>query len=172
MSPVDSSAKSPPELDLLMGREPLTSRHFLAMALASIAVHIVAITFFLSLPEVIPVQRKSIITSDLHRAIHLTMPKEFQPTQKAPNLSKVVRSELDVRSQIETPQSQAPKYRPPQPPPGPIAATCSSARADPGHRAAQDSGRDRAADSDPSVHRPAAQPERLHAAGSSAAARV
>jgi TonB family protein len=121
MSPVDSSAKSPPELDLLMGQERVTSRHLLAMGLASIAVHIVAIAFFFSLPEVIPVQRKSIITSDLHRAIHLTMPKDFQPTQKAPNLSKVVRSELDVRSQVEAPQSQAPRYRPPQPPPGPIA---------------------------------------------------
>jgi TonB family protein len=119
MSLVDTSAKAPPELDLLLGQERISSRHFLAMALASIAVHIVAITFFLSLPEVIPPPRRSIITSDLHRAIHLYAPRVFEATQKAPNLTKVVRPELDVRSELEAPQSQAPRYRPPQPAPGP-----------------------------------------------------
>jgi TonB family protein len=119
MSSVDTSAKAPPELDLLPGRPPVTSRHLVAMALASISVHIVAITFFFSLPEVIPQSRHSIITSDLHRAIHLTMPRTFEPTQKAPNLTKVARSELDVRSEVEAAQSQAPKFRPPQPAPGP-----------------------------------------------------
>jgi TonB family protein len=120
MSLVDISAKAPPELELLMGREPLTSRHLVAMGLASIAVHIIAITFFFSLPEVIPPPRRAIITSDLRRAVHLTMPRTFEPTQKAPNLTKVVRPELDVRSQVEAPQSQVPKFRPPQPAPGPI----------------------------------------------------
>jgi TonB family protein len=121
MSPADISAKAVPELDLLPGREPLSSRHLIAMALASIGVHIVAIAFFLSLPEVIPPPRTAIITSDLHRAIHLVIPKTFEPTQKAPNVSKIVHPELDVRSELETQQSQAPKYRPPQPPPGPAA---------------------------------------------------
>jgi TonB family protein len=121
MSPVDTNAKAPPELDLLLGQEPVSSRHLVAMALASIAVHIVAIAFFLSLPEVIPPPRKAIITSDLHRAVHLILPRAFEPTQKAPNLTKVVRSELDVRSEVEAPQSQAPKFRPPQPAPGPVA---------------------------------------------------
>jgi TonB family protein len=120
MSPVDISAKAVPELELLPGREPVTSRHLVAMALASIAIHIVVITFFLSLPEVIPPPRTAIVTSDLHRVIHLTMPKVFEPTQKAPNLSKVVHPELDVRSEVEAPQSRAPKYRPPQPAPGPV----------------------------------------------------
>jgi TonB family protein len=121
MSPVDISAKAPPDLDLLPRGNGISPRHLLAMALASIAVHIVAVFFFLSLPEVIPPPRPSIVTSDLHRAVHLTMPKLFEPTQKAPNLTKVVRPELDVRSEMEAQKSQAPKFRPPQPAPGPIA---------------------------------------------------
>jgi TonB family protein len=121
MSPLDISAKASPQLDLLPGREPVSSRHLIAMALASIAVHIIAITFFLSLPDVVPATRSSIITSDLHRAVHLVAPRIFEPTQKAPNLTKVVHPELDVRSELEAPQSQAPKYRPPQPAPGPVA---------------------------------------------------
>lgn len=121
MSPVDITANAPPELKLLAGREPISSRHLLAMALASLAVHIVAITFFLSLPEVVPQHHTSIITSDLHRAVHLVLPKTFEPTQKAPNLTKVVHPELDVRSEVQAPQSQAPKFRPPKPAPGPVA---------------------------------------------------
>jgi TonB family protein len=121
MSPVDINAKASPELELLHGQEPVTSRHLIAMALASIVVHIVAIAFFFSLPEVIPPPRKAIITSDLHRAVHLVLPRTFEPTQKAPNLTKVVHPELDVRSEVETPQSQIPKFRPPQPAPGPVA---------------------------------------------------
>lgn len=121
MSRVDIPANAPPELKLLAGREPLSSRHLAAMALASIAVHAIAITFFWSLPEVIPKPHRSIITSDLHRVVHLAFPKTFEPTQKAPNLTKVVRPELDVRSAVEAPQSQAPRFRPPQPAPGPVA---------------------------------------------------
>jgi TonB family protein len=121
MSRVDISADPLPELDLLPGRGGVSSRHFFAMALASIAVHIVFGVLFLSLPEVIPPPRTSIVTSDLHRVVHLVMPKSFEPTQKAPNLSKVVRHELDIRSEVETTQSQAPKFRPPQPAPGPVA---------------------------------------------------
>lgn len=120
MSRVDIPAQAPPELDLLFGRQPVSSRHLLAMGLASIIVHIIAITFFLSLPEVVPNAHNSIITSDLHRAVHLTYPRVVEPTQKAPNLTKVVHPELDVRSELETPQSQAPKFRPPQPAPGPV----------------------------------------------------
>ena len=120
MAPVDISAKTLPELELLPERKPLSLRHLVAMALASIAVHIVVAAFFLSLPEVIPPPRFAIITSDLHKAVHIYAPKLFEPTQKTPNLSKVVRPELDVRSELEAPQSQAPKYRPPQPAPGPV----------------------------------------------------
>jgi TonB family protein len=89
------------------------------MAVASIAIHIVIVTLLFSLPEVIPPKR-TYITSDLHRVIHLASPKLFEATQKAPNLSKVVHPELDVRSEVEAPQSQAPRYRPPQPSPGPV----------------------------------------------------
>jgi TonB family protein len=120
MSRADISAEAPPELNLLFGREPVTSRHLVAMGLASLAVHIVAITFYLSLPEVVPPPRNSIITSDLHRVVHLVAPRVFDATQKAPNLTKVVHPELDVRSEVQAPQSQAPKFRPPQPAPGPV----------------------------------------------------
>jgi TonB family protein len=91
------------------------------MAVGSIAVHIVIGGFFLSLPEVVPHPRSSVITSDFHRVIHLAPPKLFEPTQKAPNLNKVVHPELDVRSEMETPRAQAPRFRPPQPAPGPAA---------------------------------------------------
>ncbi len=121
MSQVDINVSAPPELELLLGQEPVSSRHLVAMAAASIAVHIVLATIFLSLPEVIPPPRQPVVTSDLRRAVHLTMPRVFEPTQKDPNVSKVVRPELDVRSEVTAPQSQAPKFRPPQPAPGPIA---------------------------------------------------
>lgn len=91
------------------------------MALASLAVHIFVATFFYSLPEVIPPARGPLLTSDFRRAVHIYAPKMFEPTQKAPNLNKVVRPELDIRSQVETPREQAMKYRPPQPAPGPVA---------------------------------------------------
>jgi TonB family protein len=121
MSPVDISADSVPDLKLLPGRSPISSRHLLAMALASIAVHIVVAIFFVSLPEVVPPPHHEVIRSELRRAVHITLPKSFEPTQKAPNLTKVVRPELDVRSEVEAPRSQAPKFRPPQPAPGPVA---------------------------------------------------
>ncbi|MGA3201873.1 MAG: energy transducer TonB [Bryobacteraceae bacterium] len=126
MSPVDISAKAPPELELLARHEPLSSRHFAAMALASIAVHIVGGALFLSLPEVVPAPRAPVITSDLHQAVHLYVPRLFEPTQKAPNLNKVVRPELDVRSEREAPQPQAPMMRRPQPAPGPVATPASA----------------------------------------------
>jgi TonB family protein len=126
MSPVDISAKAPPELELLPRQEPLTSRHFVAMALASIAIHIVGGAIFWSLPEVIPAPRAPIVTSDLHKAVHLYAPKTFEPTQKAPNVSKIMHPELDVRSETETPQPQTPKMRRPQPLPGPVAPPVSA----------------------------------------------
>lgn len=120
MTPLGTDAKGLPELVLLLPQERIGSRHFLGLAVASILIHFVAIEGFLSLPEVIPPPRNAIIVSDLHQSIHLYLPRTFEPTQKAPNLNKVVNPELDVRSQVEAAQSQAPKYRPPQPAPGPI----------------------------------------------------
>jgi TonB family protein len=121
MSPVDISAKAVPELNLFPARKPLTAQHFAAMALGSILVHILAAICFFSLPEVIPPPRSVIIRTELHKSVHIYLPKQFEPTQKAPNVSKVVRPELDIRSERETPQPQAPRYRPPQPAPGPVA---------------------------------------------------
>ncbi len=120
MPPVDTKANVAPELALLTEQKPVSSRHLLAMAVASVAVHVTVAVFFLSLPEVIPPPRAPIVLSDLHRAVHLTMPRVFEPTQKDPNLTKS-RPELDVRSEVEAPQSQAPRFRPPQPAPGPLA---------------------------------------------------
>lgn len=120
MSPVDISAKTLPTLELLPERKPLSIRHLVAMALASIAVHVLVAVFFFSLPEVIPPPSSLVIRADLHKAVHIYAPKPFEPTQKAPNLTKVVRPELDVRSEVEAPQSQAPRFRPPQPAPGPV----------------------------------------------------
>jgi TonB family protein len=48
------------------------------------------------------------------------LPRDLQVTQKAPNQGKVTR-ELDVRSAVQTPQPQAPRFRPPAPTPGPVA---------------------------------------------------
>lgn len=120
MPPVDTAAQSTPELHLLAGPKPVDSRHLIAMAAGSIVIHIILLTFFFSLPEVVPPKRSPILTSDLHKAVHIYMPRIFEATQKDPNLNKVVRPELDVRSELETPKSQAPKYRPPQPAPGPV----------------------------------------------------
>jgi TonB family protein len=120
MSPADITARRPLELELLPGQKPVSSRHLLAMGLASIVVHIVFGAIFFSLPEVVPPKRALIVTSQLHKAVHIYLPKTFEATQKAPNLNKIVHPELDVRSEVETPQTQAPKVRRPQPAPGPV----------------------------------------------------
>jgi TonB family protein len=96
------------------------------MALASIVIHIVGGAVFWSLPEVIPPPRATVVTSDLHKAVRLYAPKLFEPTQKAPNLKKVERPELDVRSEKEAPRPQAPEVRRPQPAPGPVATAASA----------------------------------------------
>jgi len=82
MSPADIHAKIPSELELLPGRPPLSSRHILAMAVASIAVHVIIAAFFLSLPEVIPPPRSSVITSDFHRVIHFGIAKALRADSK------------------------------------------------------------------------------------------
>jgi TonB family protein len=126
MSPVDISAKAPPEFHLLLEQERFSSRHFIAMALASILVHIVGGALFFSLPEVIPPPRAPVISSDLHKAVHLYLPKTFEPTQKAPNVTMVVHPELDVRSEKEAPRPQSPQIRRPQPAQGPVAPPVSA----------------------------------------------
>lgn len=120
MTPSDVEARGLPELDFLPFEERISSKRLIALAVASIVIHIIGITAFLNLPEIVPTPRKAIITSNLHEAVHLYLPRDFQPTQKTPNVNKVVTPELDVRSQVEAQQSQAPRYRPPQPSPGPV----------------------------------------------------
>jgi TonB family protein len=121
MPPPEARSADPPDLDLLRNwREPASPGRILRAGIGSILVHIVAVIVFLSLPEVVPSTQAPAITADLRRAVHLVAPRNFEPTQKAPNPSKA-RPELDVRSSLPAPQSQAPRFRPPTPPPGPIA---------------------------------------------------
>ena len=105
----------PVELDLLRKwREPVTSRRFLRDALGSLAVHAVVIVAFWLAPEVDLTRNAPVIAYDLKRSVKLTLPRYFEPTQKAPNLGKVKR-ELDDRSAVEGTQPQARRYRPPSP---------------------------------------------------------
>jgi TonB family protein len=121
MPPQEARSADPPDLDLLRNwREPATPGRILRAGIGSILVHIVALIVFFSLPEVAPYTRAPVITADLSRAVRLVAPRNFEPTQKAPNPSKA-RPELDVRSSLPAPRSQAPRFRPPTPAPGPIA---------------------------------------------------
>jgi len=109
-------------LDLLRPwREPFPARRLLRDSAASIAIHILLITFVLTLPEVERTSPKRVIQPDFRKAIPLIAPKFYEPTQKAPNQGKVTR-ELDVHSMQEAPQRQAPKFRAPAPAPGPVAS--------------------------------------------------
>ncbi len=69
------------------------------------------------LPEVELTRDAPVIAYDLKRSVKLTLPRYFEPTQKAPNAGKVKR-ELDERSAVEGTQPQARRYRPPMPAPG------------------------------------------------------
>src|SRR5580700_9344042 len=126
MPPAGTTA-APVELDLMPSwRDPLSSRRLLRDGVGSILVHIAAAVIFFSLPDVAPRTAAPVVTPDLHRAIHIVAPRMFEPTQKAPNQGKISR-ELDVRSSVQTPQPQAPKFRPPSPPPGPVAQPAAAA---------------------------------------------
>ena len=105
MPPPEARSADPPDLDLLRNwREPASPGRILRAGIGSILVHIVAVIVFLSLPEVVPSTQAPAITADLRRAVHLVAPRNFEPTQKAPNPSKA-RPELDVRSSLPAPQS-------------------------------------------------------------------
>jgi TonB family protein len=126
--PSNSRVSEPvPVLDLYAEwREPVTTGRVARAAIGSIAAHVILITFFWSLPEVIPDRRATVIEPDLRNAVHLEAPRFFEPTQKAPNKGKVSR-ELDVRSVEPAPRPQAPRFRAPQPAPGPVAEAKPSA---------------------------------------------
>jgi TonB family protein len=103
---------------LLEGQQPRSFRRLLRDAAGSVLVHALALVLILSLPEVEPVRQAPVITADLKKeAVHLVAPRFYEPTQKAPNKGKL-RRELDVRSAVEAPPRQAPRFRPPAPPPG------------------------------------------------------
>src|SRR5579883_1449729 len=107
------------DLDLLrQWREPVTARRFFRDAAGSIAIHVIMLGVVLTFPQGPPVTRRTPdFRPDVKKAVHLVAPKFYEPTQKAPNKGKVTR-ELDVRSMNSASARQAPKFRPPQPPPG------------------------------------------------------
>lgn len=116
-----SAQVSPLALDLYPEwREPITSRRLARAAIGSIVFHIIAITVFLSLPDVEQHSSATIINPTIRRVTPLYLPKFFEPTQTAPNQGKITR-ELDVRSAEPAPRPQAPHFRAPEPAPGPVA---------------------------------------------------
>ena len=142
-------SKDPAELVLLRPwQDPFTPRRLLRDTVVSIGAHVLLISFVLWLPEVERLPQQRVITPDLHRAVHLFLPKFYEPTQRAPNQGKVTR-ELDIHSMQEAPQPQAPRFRPPAPAPGPVAQAPAPRRTGAGDRAAEDRGRPGA----PATHR-------------------
>ncbi len=172
MSPVDISAKSPPELELLPGREPITSRHLIAMALASIAVHVIAIALLLqpSRSESRCVDLRLLLRTCIEPCIwlfpgHLSLRKKRRISAKSCVLSWMFAASLRLRSRklrSSVLRSLLPARRKGCP------ASCTPAR----DRASQDSGRGRPAPSASSFHRSATESERNHPAGSASASRV
>jgi TonB family protein len=111
---------TPAELNLLRPwREPVTSRRLLTDGLGSVLFHAAVLGLFLSLPDVETTRNAPIVTTDLHKVVHLYAPRYFEPTQKEVNKGQISR-ELDVRSSQAAPQPQAPRFRAPQPRPGPV----------------------------------------------------
>lgn len=94
--------------------------------IGSILIHLLVVVIFFSLPDVSKPAAAPVVTPVLHRAVHIVAPRFFELTQTAPNQGKVSR-ELDVRSSVQTPHPQAPRFRPPSPPPGPVAQPAASA---------------------------------------------
>lgn len=118
--PSPPTVADPAELNLLrQWREPVSSRRVLRAGVGSALIHGAVILLIISLPEVIPPPPPPPISVEIHQAVHLVMPRIFEPTQKDPNHGKVTR-ELDVRSAQSAPQPQAPRFRPPAPAPGPV----------------------------------------------------
>jgi TonB family protein len=119
-SPVD-------DLNLLRDwREPVHPRRLLRDAVASIIVHIFLLVLIFKLPEDHTRYRRPEPLPEIRRAVHLVAPRFTEPTQKAPNKGKITR-ELDVRSMQPAPQRQAPRFRAPQPAPGPVASAAPAA---------------------------------------------
>ena len=117
-----STISKPDELNLLREwREPLTARRILRDGLGSVAVHAAALSILIALADVpVPVRYAPGLTVDLRKSTPLYLPREL--TQRDPNRGKITKK-LDVRS-AGPPAAvpQAPRFRPPEPAPGPVAA--------------------------------------------------
>ncbi len=104
--------------------EPNLGRRVARAGVASIGVHVLLGLIFTMLPAPRPRDFIAVSGPDFRKSIPLIAPrpKEYEPTQIAPNKGKVSR-ELDIRSAVAAPRPQAPRALPPAPAPGPIAQT-------------------------------------------------
>lgn len=103
-------------------REPISRERLLIDAIGSLAINILLFVSVVSLRGAPTFTiRRDVREPDFKKAVHLVAPKFYEPTQKAPNKGKISR-ELDVRSAHQTPAPQAPRFKAPQPAPGPVAA--------------------------------------------------
>jgi TonB family protein len=117
-----STIREPDELNLLREwREPLTARRILRDGLGSAAVHAAALSILIALADVpVPVRYAPGLSVDFRKSTPLYLPREL--TQRDPNRGKITKR-LDVRSAAPpAPVPQAPRFRPPEPAPGPVAA--------------------------------------------------
>ena len=128
--PLQATGAPVDDLDFLRDwREPVTPFRLVRDAAGSIVIHVLLIAAIIALPEIEPPRRRPPeVQPYVKRAVHLVAPKFYEPTQKAPNKGKVTR-ELDVRSAEPAPARQAPKFRPPEPAPGPVASAATPAPA-------------------------------------------
>ncbi len=99
-------------------REPISRERIVIDAAASLAINIFLFVSVVSLRGAPAFRIQRDVEPDLKKAVHLVAPRFFEPTQKAENKGKITR-ELDVNSMHSAPARQAPKFRPPQPAPGP-----------------------------------------------------
>jgi TonB family protein len=103
-------------------REPLTPRRLLRAGIGSVLFHIAIVILWIVLPSEPWTPLATVSTPDIRQALPLYLPpKTFELTQKDPNQGKISH-ELDVRSMRPAPEPQAPRFHPPSPPPGPVAA--------------------------------------------------
>jgi TonB family protein len=114
------STHDPEELNLLPWHEPITARRVMPAAIGSAVFHIIAVTLWITLPEMEFNRYSHPITPTIKKSVTIILPRNFELTQKDPNQGKVSH-ELDIRSMRQAAQPQAPRRLPPSPPPGPIA---------------------------------------------------
>jgi TonB family protein len=106
------------ELNLLRPwREPVPPGRLLTASLGSLALHVAVVALLFALSGGSQAPRTPV--TGVRQSVRLFLPRDLEVTQKEPNRGKVTR-ELDVRSAVQTPQPQAPRFRPPAPQPGPI----------------------------------------------------